>query len=438
MPQTKYLAGHNIFRSIGLLVVILLVGLAYYFFAGAAQADRPPSLSIGGNRFQGLIGDDIGCRLNGLREFTVEDVADYRAPSGVPASQHYTLKRGVHLYHVAQDTTIAEILNYIVPTENNKILIAFYNYGLGGTDAGFYLDPEMAENFPIEDADAFTIPAYHGFVLISCQEGEILKIKDEKLAGTGLPDNLDTVDGWILLAVPDNAALEASVTGLGPHLKSLWVQNGPGFNFEKVEDLNSPELSDDYYMVWFKLDSTAVADEEDDDSDDDSDDNDDSDDGGTVIERAIDVEVDIGDTTDEINTEKLDILDKDSTNLDDEDRGSPEAVSRDTGVFYPDTEGGFSFPIGDCNDCKGRCTPNSDGKTGTCFAEYPDGGAGLEDAASGFQRPDSCSDCDTTNIAGCRDCDGDGYYIQCLADSDPCGSSPSDGIDADDRNRNVH
>lgn len=423
MPQP------NIFRSIGLLIVILLIGLGYYFFVGTSEIDRPPSLSIGGNRFQGLIGDDIGCRLNGLREFTAEDVADYSAPSGVPASQHYTLKRGVHLYHTTEDTTVEEILNYIVPTENNKILIAFYNYGLGGTETGFYLDPEMAENFPIEDAASFTIPAHHGFVLISCHEGEILKLKDEKLAGTGLPDNLDTVDGWILLAIEDNTSLSAAVDGLGAHLKSLWVQNGPGFNFEKVEDLNSPELSGDYYMVWFKLDSTAV--EEDDDSDDNDDDSDD--DGGTVIERAIDVEVDIGDTTDEINAEKLNILEKDSG-----DNGSPRAVSRDPGVYYPDTEGGFNFPIDNCSDCKGECTLNSDGKTGTCFAEYSDGGAGLEDAASGFQRPDSCSDCGTTIISGCRDCDSDGYYIQCLANSDPCGSSPSNGIDTDDRNVNVN
>lgn len=233
------------------LALVVMVGRH-----NVSTKDTPPTFTVEISKLQGRLGSDASCRIPGMLEFTAEDVENYRPRGGIDASRN-ELTSGIHLYYAERDMTVKQIIDSIVPIEGNKILFAFYNYGINYSPKGFYLYPEVAGNFAISDPNTFEIPAYHAFTMIACEDSAIWNILNETNQAAELYENLaDLTDGWILIPATAIENFREELEWLKNRVRYFWVQEGPGFDFRKIEDIDEFALVPGYSMVWLKFDQT--------------------------------------------------------------------------------------------------------------------------------------------------------------------------------------
>lgn len=244
----------NIFKKLLIggacfLALVVMVGRH-----NVSPKDTPPTFTVEISKLQGRLESDAGCRIPGMLEFTAEDVENYRPRGGIDASRNELIS-GIHLYYAERDMTVKQIIDSIVPIEGNKILFAFYNYGINYSPKGFYLYPAVAGNFVISDPTTFEIPAYHAFTMIACEDSAIWNISNETDQAAELYENLaDLTDGWILIPATAIENFREELNWLEYRVRYFWVQKGPGFDFKKVEDIDEFALVPGYSMVWLKFD----------------------------------------------------------------------------------------------------------------------------------------------------------------------------------------
>lgn len=238
-----------------LTAIVLMIGALAYHFWPAKDSANPPSLSISYGKFSGMISGDLVCKIPGLYAFTDSYVESYDEPD-FSESEKRDLKSGIHLYHADVDLTMKQVLDYIEPSYANKVLIAHFNPNRENPnnneniDSGFSVYPELEGQTKISDPASYTIPKNQGFLIMSCENTKVWKIKDENTPGINDYDYLKNALGntWVLFAVPDQQAFQSVLSQYDAKIKSVWVQKGVGFDFEPKSTLNSG-----YYMAWLRL-----------------------------------------------------------------------------------------------------------------------------------------------------------------------------------------
>lgn len=251
----------KILQTIGLVIILVFAAASIYILMNkSAESDNaPPVLTIGANKFLGQLDAEIGCRIPGSYAFTEENIRNYVNPASVSASDKNDLLKGAHFYHAEDDMTVKEILDSIIPTSGNKILLAYYSPGLGGLEKGFYLYPSIAGNLGITNPNSFEIPGNNGFVIISCKDSYIWKVKNENQYAEDLSPILTAIEnGWISVPAIEAFDPQTDIYQSAYRVKSLWKQTGEGFNFRKVENIASFALDDDFYMLWIKFSDAMV------------------------------------------------------------------------------------------------------------------------------------------------------------------------------------
>ncbi len=230
-------------------------------FLQSTNNDAPPSFSVTTGKFQGNIisGADV-CKIPGLLDLSSK-VAGYKAPPGLGTQSD--LKAGAHLYHSDTDVTIQQIIDRIVPTDKNKIMIAYYPAGVINEKKQFLVHPKIeGQLFVVDAANATTskIPANEGFLILSCQDTKIWNIKNETTPGQAEPANLATIkEGWILMSRSKAADLSETIKKYPDKIKSTWIQTDAGFNFKKPKDSAEMNLANGYNMVWLKIFTSPIA-----------------------------------------------------------------------------------------------------------------------------------------------------------------------------------
>ncbi len=257
-----------------LLGIITSLSIAYFILPKTETEETPPVLEIASkSRLQGIITGDAVCKIPGIYEFTEDKVNSYLAPN-LDVSEKYDLQAGDHLYHASENLSVQQIMNYIVPVAGNKVMFAYYN-PIDNATKSFSVYPAIEGQNNITNPEQYIIPANQGFLILSCKDTKIWKVRNEKTPSPSLPMALGTIEnGWILFAAPDNFEI---VTQALTKIKSIYVQKGPGFDFTKkfpmqsaysgvslfptaiafslMESFTKIDLMNDYNMVWIRFEA---------------------------------------------------------------------------------------------------------------------------------------------------------------------------------------
>ncbi len=247
---------------IPLIVGILVAGALVYYFLPKFQQESseiPPNITISSSKFQGLLvsGEDV-CKISGTYAFSDNQVSTYIKPGPDNDTNWHTLEKGGHIYHFGTDLTMQEVINRIIPTAGNKIMIAYYPANTENAEKKFVVYPAMAGQTPVVELKDSIIPANHGFVIFSCQDTKIWGVKTEKMGADKLTEVLNSKDaGWILIPAVFEGSGSAFENGFikihKDKIKSVWFQQGAGFDFKKIENLDNPQLVGDWKMIWLKI-----------------------------------------------------------------------------------------------------------------------------------------------------------------------------------------
>jgi Ca2+-binding RTX toxin-like protein len=228
----------------------------------------PPSFNINTNKYLGSL-DANNCLNLGVTYTQAE--ADAYDDSAFDPSERTNLKEGVSLYHSELPYTMAEVMNFIPPNENNRVFLVYYTNGNDGLDEGFHIYPSLPDGAQIEDgstavhsvedAGTIAIPANTGFGIYSCIEAPLWKINSESVASTSIKDLSTAGEGWVLLPMSEDDP-STSLASYDSIIESYWSQEEDGFSFSASNmftDLNNIELEEDYYMLWVKLTAAAAT-----------------------------------------------------------------------------------------------------------------------------------------------------------------------------------
>jgi len=235
------------FLKILIVVLILAVagGAAAWYFMGMPGLDeQPPSLELGGSKYQGQsIGEQLGSLV-----FDANDLANYQPPAG---SEYVTWPAGVNFGYSDDAITIEEVIENIKPQDELQILVAYYNI----EEEGFVIYPKGPYTNAREVGTSYEIPAAHGYTIIASMPFEVNEnvIKDNTtLAGDFDLNVEDETEGWVLKPLKGSGNVD------NPRTKSAWIQVDQN-KFEKIADVTNPSLSGNYKMVWFLLEKQSAV-----------------------------------------------------------------------------------------------------------------------------------------------------------------------------------
>lgn len=285
--QPKKANKKELFITLGVVGALVIGTLGYYLWPKSGQQDQggetPPSITITSSKFKGMLkGDDI-CPIDSMYKFSESEISSYVLPPGASGKEDPNwniLKQGIGIYHSNSDITAKMIIDSIIPTEGNKILLMYYPSSDENTEKKFSVYPSLIGNNSISTPSEFTIPAHEGFLIFSCKDTKIWGIKDEKKLGSGIsPKMANKKSGWVLLSAEENKSLADTLKPFKNKVKSVWVQNAPfedsGFVISWSADptyidnlkINHPSWDysqvvtkfediktvGDYKMVWLKV-----------------------------------------------------------------------------------------------------------------------------------------------------------------------------------------
>jgi|GEM_PF-2487684 len=247
---------------IGIIALLVIMTLGYYVRSQMGKGGvTPPFLHVPKQTLKGeIVSGDIICQIPGLYSFSDTEVSNYKKPADTTDADAKTLLEGIHIYHANQNMTVLQILQSITPTSGNKVMIAYYPSN-NNSSANFSVYPtDLQGESKIITPGNFKIPANEGFIIFSCQKTTIYKVLDEQTDGDTSPTNFETDDTttalthWVLMSgwsdSPSKETLKKNFSKY--YIKSVWVQNGPGFSFQKT-DAKTLALTGDYRMVWVEL-----------------------------------------------------------------------------------------------------------------------------------------------------------------------------------------
>lgn len=246
----------NVTKLINLSALLLfIIGAAVYYTWPAFEDEsaRPPLLSIGGTNFEGLLKNP-----KGFFEFTDEEIS----AAGECDDNTVEIAKGTHFYHVNEKTSLKDLIEMINPVKDNNMLFAFYSPGEETDELakGFHVFPNGGrDNFTIrsENLDNFKILRHRGFVVHATRDTKFCNasdlVKTEKQASERLNLLKNKEKGWISIpSLGDVAAMEAAWESDKDRISKIWVQDGE--NHFKETNLDDPQLSVGYYMIWLYLD----------------------------------------------------------------------------------------------------------------------------------------------------------------------------------------
>jgi hypothetical protein len=234
-PKTKPIFKMKLFLSVLLILGLGILTYKILFQPPAPdESSAPPRLELGGELYKGSIEASSGFYL-----YTQEDVDAFVTPTETPPETPAIVNPGAHYYYSETDISVQEIFDNIEPVEYNRILIAFYlpvdadfaYKGMHVYPQGPYLDTTT-----ITDLSKFTIPAYHGFFILSTKETEIYGVKGEtdfadSFTNEDLKAKVDEIgSGWVLLPVPPDTTY---VLFEKDKVQGLFIQKGED-EFEEV------------------------------------------------------------------------------------------------------------------------------------------------------------------------------------------------------------
>lgn len=253
-PKPKKKGGLFKIVLIVLIVAVLGGGAAWYFLGMPGLEEAPPSLELGGGKFQGQsLGEQLGSLV-----YDDNDVANYQAASG---ASFETSDKGVNYFYSSEDLTISDIKDSVIkPADGLQILIAFYSPGESelGTDECYYIYPEgpYVNTCEITDPNSFTIPAGRAFAIIASQEFEFdsSQLNDSgTLAGKNYINSyIGKTQGWLMIPLKGSGDINVAAEG------SVWKMTGAN-SFEKVADKENPGLSGSHKIAWFDLGEPVAA-----------------------------------------------------------------------------------------------------------------------------------------------------------------------------------
>lgn len=205
------------------LILLIIAGAIWYFVQKKEQENDqfiPPKLESSKITLQGKMEDkDL------YLKFDESYVKNYKNPIWVQqtnTSKHEDIKAKLkggetnYLYS-DKDTTIAEIIENIIPETDNEILITLYNPEKGplAEKGGYYVYKKgpYQNTIEITDTKKFKVPAYYGIIVFSKIDTEIWGLKDctKPANSESFAEKMKEfkkTNGWILLAVPKDESFK--------------------------------------------------------------------------------------------------------------------------------------------------------------------------------------------------------------------------------------
>jgi len=261
MKNSKKTQRNWIIASIVVISVLIASFIIYSIKTDDVDSDTPPTLSLEGTAYKGLMTD-----LGGYMQYESGDTCEHDVSLG-----SHILKAGTGLYYATENLSIQDVVDRINCVPFNKILIAYwdpvgkimYTY-----PEGPYIETEL-----ITDLN-FTIPALHSFTIISKKETLIGGINNENEAVqydlSQSTDNIfdagslygfvnDVTSGWILIPGISNGGYlieYLNESDLVDRVEKIYSQTGE-YDFAPVVKNNGVfdgiSFNEGYYMVWMKL-----------------------------------------------------------------------------------------------------------------------------------------------------------------------------------------
>lgn len=236
-------------------MILVLAGATFYYYFSNGD-DQPPQLTTGGDLFKGSV-------ANSNLYF------EFKTPGGAydfPPSELKNLKSGFNYVYALQDLKVSEIINYIKPTVGNKILVIYYNPAEKAFE--LYKKGPYVGTEEISDPDDYTIPAFHGFMILSRDNTKIhntIKGVDDKFfeivmaqGGMGqllgnLEEYINALEGWILLPVDIVGSLDEFLEGVKDRVLLVSVLKDDESGFKAATKDVAGEGIPKKGMAWVKF-----------------------------------------------------------------------------------------------------------------------------------------------------------------------------------------
>lgn len=270
--------------AVGLVLAILTSYMIYLNLPTEEESadSQPPQFSFEKSPFLGSL-DANNCIPLGL-EYTEDDVDNFELPASLENSDENPLLEGINFYHhsVYEEgfMSVQDIMDAVVPVEDNRVFFVHYSNGYDGLDIGFHIYPELPEGtdtsgssediYDIDDPENLIIFPNLAFGIYSCMESSIYEVLDQSVPGISTYTDPDTdteyitapelvvsPDGWISMMVPDDMTIGEYFACNGHKIKSIWVQDDESYNGFLADysfsNVNDAELQDDVYTVWLNI-----------------------------------------------------------------------------------------------------------------------------------------------------------------------------------------
>ncbi len=271
-------------NAVALIMAILTVYLVYINLPAPNEltAENPPEFIYSKSPLLGNL-DANNCLQIG-QEYSADDESSYQIPEGLDEADENTLHEGLNFYHheVYEEgfMTVQDIMDSIVPIEDNRVFFLHYSNGFDQLESGFHIYPPLPngtdtsgsteEVHNIDAPEDLIIFPNLAFGIYSCEEAGIMQIEDQSSPGLSTyvnpndgveyvtaPELVVSPEGWIAMSAPSDMGLYDYFACNGHRIKSIWVQNSPGFNgFSsefKYDNVSEAYLEDHYYTVWLNI-----------------------------------------------------------------------------------------------------------------------------------------------------------------------------------------
>jgi len=266
-------------KKLFIIIIILILGIAGYFFFTQEKVDEdtPPSIDIDTSQLQGFLKVDNDSYFSLTEEDIqrVNDILDNESYD-IVITEH---NAGITYFYPSFSGLISlkDYANTIIADNDTRFIIAYYDHEL----KKFQVYPNGgAENETIseEDFENDSIPNHWGFIIIASDKYSTV-IATEKKFKNVIGARIHSADtqplsypefywfkpesnfqnmGWRLLAFKDNDLLNRQLSALNKNnkIESFWIQNSQE-NFIPG-DINEPKLNNNYHFVWIKMNSNFV------------------------------------------------------------------------------------------------------------------------------------------------------------------------------------
>lgn len=231
-----------------IFVSLMAFGLLAAFFLprNFFQNERPPTLELDSQSYQGFIGGDIyfmRFEQSDLERLNLFENAKER-------------NSNIQYYYSDNNLNFLEIIHSIKPDLENQCIVItfradeqkFYTFPKGP-----FLGTETLEKSQLND---FYVPAGDPIIIACSNPTATINIQHGSEQPMPFANNLNLrPSSWNLTVFSSDAALKQAVHSCYNRVQSIWVQNDQNHFVETTVD--DPKLAEGYYFAWLNLRSQA-------------------------------------------------------------------------------------------------------------------------------------------------------------------------------------